>query len=195
MKIIKIIFIVLISFNSYSQKKIKINFKIENDSTIIQYLKNKKIKFSNNQIATLKGIGTFAEYGRTERLVIPEAFFFNSKGELIKNKGKGVYCGAELKELKKVSKMKSDSSKTLDNFLEKDIKILDSSSIIDENVDLYIFITWGKFLSTESEISLNWFSNLTEQENLKIKVFLLNLDIQENWNLTLGQKEYLEITE
>ena len=105
-----------------------------------------------------------------------------------------MYCGAELKKLEKVSKMKSDPSQTLENFL-KEITILDGSIITDENVDLYIFITWGKFLSAESETSLNWFSNLTDQENLKIKVLLLNLDIQENWNLTENQKEYLGITE
>ncbi len=194
MKIIQIIFLMLISVTSFAQKKIEINFKIENDSTIIHYLKEKKVSFSSNQIATLKGIGTFAEYGRAERLVVPDAFFFNSKGELIKNKGKGMYCGAELKKLEKVSKMKSDPSQTLENFL-KEITILDGSIITDENVDLYIFITWGKFLSAESETSLNWFSNLTDQENLKIKVLLLNLDIQENWNLTENQKEYLGITE
>ncbi|MCO6175979.1 hypothetical protein NHF50_13080 [Flavobacterium sp. NRK F10] len=194
MKIIQIMFLMLVSITSFAQKKIEINFKIENDSTIIHYLKAKKVDFSNDQIATLKGIGTFAEFSKTGRLVVPDAFFFNSKGELIKNKGKGMYCGAELKKLEKISKMKSDPGQTLENFL-KEITILDGSTITDENVDMYIFITWGKFLSAESETSLNWFSNLANQENLKIKVLLLNLDIQENWNLTENQKEYLGITE
>lgn len=192
MKIIKILFLSLISFSCFAQKKIEINFKIENDSTIIQYLKENKIDFTNNQIATLKGIGTFGEYGRTEKLSVPHAYFFNSKGELIKNKGKGLYCGAEIKKLEKVSKMKSDPNQTLENFL-NDITILDGSMLTDENIDIYIVITWGKFLSSESETSLNWFSNLKKQENLKIKVLLLNLDIQERWNLTEGQKKHLGI--
>ena len=50
MKIIQIIFLMLISVTSFAQKKIEINFKIENDSTIIHYLKEKKVSFSSNQI-------------------------------------------------------------------------------------------------------------------------------------------------
>ena len=155
-------------------------------------MKENKIDFSNNQIATLKGIGSFGEYGRTEKLTVPDAYFFNSKGELIKNKGKGIYCGAELKKLEKVSKMKSDPNQTLKNFL-NDITILDGSKLTEDNVDIYIVIKWAKFLSSESETSLNWFSKLKKNENLKIKVLLLNLDVQESWKLTEGQKEYLGI--
>ncbi|MCB0432639.1 MAG: hypothetical protein KDD18_06385, partial [Mangrovimonas sp.] len=109
-----------------------------------------------------------------------------------KNKGKGMDCAAELKKLEKVSKMKSDPNQTLANFL-NDITILDGSELADETIDLYIVITWGKFLSSESETSLNWFSSLKKEENLKIKVLLLNLDIQERWNLTDDQKKYLGI--
>ena len=192
MKIIKLLLIALISFSCFAQKKVEINFKMENDSTILQYLKENKIDFSNNQIATLRGIGTFGEYGRAKKLTVPDAFFFNSKGELIKNEGKGMDCAAELKKLEKVSKMKSDPNQTLTNFLD-DITILDGSELADETIDLYIVITWGKFLSSESETSLNWFSSLKKEENLKIKVLLLNLDIQERWNLTDDQKKYLGI--
>jgi hypothetical protein len=192
MKIIKILFLVFISLSGFAQKKIEINFKLENDSTIIQYLKENKIDFSNNQIATLKGIGTFGEYGRAKKLTVPEAYFFNSKGELIKNKGKGIYCGAELKKLEKVSKMKSDPNQTLESFL-NDITILDGTKLSEDNIDIYIIITWAKFLSSESETSLNWFSMLKKNQNLKIKVLLLNLDVQESWKLTEGQKEYLGI--
>lgn len=192
MKSIKIICLVLISYSAFAQKKVEINFKMENDSTIIQYLKENKIDFSNNQIATLKGIGTFAEFGRTKKLTIPEAYFFNSKGERIKNNGRGVYCGVEIKKLEKISKYKTDPNQTLENFL-NDITILDGSQFADENADIYIIITWGKFASSESETSLNWFTNLKKQEKLKIKILLLNLDVHESWNLSEEQKSYLGI--
>ena len=192
MKIIKVLFLFFISISCFAQKKKDIHFKIEKDSSIIQYLNENKIEFSTNQIATLKGIGTFAEYGRAKKLVVPDAYFFNSNGELIKNNGKGTYCGAELKKLEKISKYKSDPNQTLEKFL-KDIIILDDSEFSDEPADIYIVITWAKFASSESQTSLNWFSSLQKQEKLNIKILLLNIDVQESWKLTDGQKEYLGI--
>jgi len=190
MKFITLLFFV--SSFCFAQKQIEINFQTENDSTLIQYLKENKVKFSNNQIATLTGIGTFAEYSREGKLVVPEAYFYNSKGQLIKNRGKGTYCGAEIKKIEKISKMKSDPNQILQGFL-KDIVIIDKSEFIEERVDVYIVIPWAKFLSEESQTSLNWFSSLIKQDKLKIKFLLLNLDIQESWKLTNDQKKYLGI--
>ncbi|NRR92752.1 hypothetical protein HSX10_14345 [Winogradskyella undariae] len=190
MKFVALLFFV--SSFCFGQKQIEINFQTENDSTLIQYLKENKIDFSINQIATLKGIRTFGEYSRSNKLVVPEAYFYNSNGELIKNRGKGTYCGAEIKKIAKISKMKSDPNQTLQGFL-KDIVIIDKSEFIEERVDVYIVITWAKFLSEESQTSLNWFSSLIKQDKLKIKFLLLNLDIQESWRLTDDQKKYLGI--
>ena len=78
MRFSKLFFLSLISISCLAQKKREIEFKIENDSTIIQYLTKNKIAFSNNQIATLKGIRTFSEFGKAEKLAIPDAYFFNS---------------------------------------------------------------------------------------------------------------------
>lgn len=190
MKFVALLF--FISSFCFGQKQIEINFQTENDSTLIQYLKENKIDFSNNQIATLAGIGTFAEYSRDGKLVVPEAYFYNSKGQLIKNRGKGTYCGVEIKKIEKISKMKSDPNQTLQNFLSS-INIIEESEFIEDNVDVYIIITWAKFLSTESQTSLSWFSSLKKQNVLNIKFLLLNLDIQESWKLTNDQKKYLGI--
>ena len=192
MPFIKILLLAFTCFSCVAQKKREIAFKMENDLTITTYLKEKKIDFSNNQMATLKGIATFGKYGRTDKLAVPEAYFFNSKGELIKNKGNGVSCGMEIKKLEKISKMKSDPNQSLENFL-NDITVLDGSKVTNENVDVYIIITWAKFAASESETSLNWFSNLKKQENLKVKVLLLNLDVQEKWNITEDQRKHLGI--
>ena len=190
MKIYKLLILISFSISSFSQTKVEINFHIENDSSIVKYLKEKKIDFSNNEIATLKSFKTFAEYSRDGKLIIPEAFFYNSKGEQINNKGRGVNCSSEIKKLEKISKMKSNPNNTLNDFL-TDINIIENEKIIEDNIDLYIIITWGKFLNTESETSFNWFSKIRKIKDMKIKLLLLNLDIQENWNMTEVQKKTL----
>lgn len=173
-------------------QKRELEFKMENDSTIIQFLDSKNIEYSKRQVATLKGIGTFGEFGRAKKLTIPDAYFFTSQGQMIENSGKGENCAAALSKLEKLAKMKFDPAITLQNFL-KDVTILEHSDFVQENIDLYVIITWGKFASSESETSFKWLSSLQNQEKLKIKVLLLNLDVHEKWNLNEDQKKYLGI--
>ncbi len=192
MKLINLFLLTLVVTSSFAQKNKDIILRIEDDSSLVNYLKEHKINFSNSQVATLKGIGTWAEFSRAKKLTIPSAFFFNSNRELIKNKGKGTYCGAELKKIEKISKMKTDANQTLEDFLNH-ITILDGSEFIDNNVDVYIIIAWGKFANSQSQISLNWFSKLKNQEYLRMKIMLLNIDLQESWNVTDEQKKHLGI--
>jgi hypothetical protein len=192
MKIHKLLILIFFSIQSFSQKKVEVNFQIENDSSIVKYLVEKKVDFINNQIATLKTFNGFVRFNNEGKLVIPEAYFYNSKGELINNKGKGVNCGSEIKELEKISKMKSYPNNTFNDFL-KDVDIIENEKNVENSFDLYIVITWGKFLNSESETSLNWFSNIRKVKEMKIKILLLNLDLQEKWNLTDDQKKALGI--
>ena len=87
MKIFIGVFFCLISTLTFSQK-IAINFKIENEKSIVDYLDEKKLVYNLEDIAILKDIKVFSDYGKTERLVVPEAYFFNKEGFLLKNKNK-----------------------------------------------------------------------------------------------------------
>jgi hypothetical protein len=125
-------------------------------------------------------------------LGVPDAYFFNSKGELLETGSKGTDCSVAINRLDKIYKCKSDSHQLLQNFLD-DIQIQDDKKFIADNVDIYVIITWAKFLSSESETSFSWFSHLKGEQKYSIKVLLLNLDVQESWNLSEKQKKYLGV--
>ena len=171
---------------------VKIDFKIENQNSITKYLDEKKVEYTLDDIAILRDIKVFGDYGKTERLVVPEAYFFNKDGFLLKNNNKGVGCGASIKNLSKILKSKYDVNETISTRL-KDYKILGNNDVLTEQYDIYILINWAIFLDSNNETSFNWYKSLKSNKDLKIKVILINLDVQESWNLTEGQKKFLGV--
>ncbi len=173
-------------------QNVKIDFKIENLNSITKYLDEKKVEYTLDDIAILRDIKVFGDYGKTERLVVPEAYFFNKDGFLLKNNNKGVGCGASIKNLSKILKSKYDVNETISTRL-KDYKILGNNDVLTEQYDIYILINWAIFLDSNNETSFNWYKSLKSNKDLKIKVILINLDVQESWNLTEGQKKFLGV--
>ncbi|WP_291113737.1 hypothetical protein [Flavobacterium sp. UBA6135] len=173
-------------------QKVDIEFKIENQNSLIEYLDKKKVDYTLDDVAILKDIKVFGDYGKTERLVVPEAYFFNKEGFLIKNKKKGISCGATIKDLSKILKSKYDSNQKITTWM-NDFKILGKNDLLSEDYDIYILINWAIFLDSNNEISFNWYKSLKSNKDLKIKVILINLDVQESWNLTEGQKIFLGV--
>ena len=173
-------------------QNVKIDFKIENQNSITKYLDDKKVEYTLDDIAILRDIKVFGDYEKTERLVVPEAYFFNKDGFLLKNNNKGVGCGASIKNLSKILKSKYDVNETISTRL-KDYKILGNNDVLTEQYDIYILINWAIFLDSNNETSFNWYKSLKSNKDLKIKVILINLDVQESWNLTEGQKKFLGV--
>ena len=173
-------------------QNVKIDFKIENQNSITKYLDEKKVEYTLDDIAILRDIKVFGDYGKTERLVVPEAYFFNKDGFLLKNNNKGVGCGASIKNLSKILKSKYDVNETISTRL-RDYKILGNNDVLTEQYDIYILINWAIFLDSNNETSFNWYKSLKSNKDLKIKVILINLDVQESWNLTEGQKKFLGV--
>ena len=128
-------------------QNVKIDFKIENQNSITKYLDEKKVEYTLDDIAILRDIKVFGDYGKTERLVVPEAYFFNKDGFLLKNNNKGVGCGASIKNLSKILKSKYDVNETISTRL-KDYKILGNNDVLTEQYDIYILINWAIFLDS-----------------------------------------------
>ena len=67
-------------------QKVEITFKSVNQDSIFNYLAKYKISYDLDDLAILKNIKVFSNYSVTERLAVPEAYFFNTDGFLLKNK-------------------------------------------------------------------------------------------------------------
>lgn len=173
-------------------QKVDITFKSVNQDSLINYLNKNQISYDLDDLAILKDIKVFGNYSATQRLAVPDAYFFNTDGFLLKNKNKGISCGANIKDLSKIMKSKIDSNQPLSNWLDE-LTFLGTETFLSETYDLYVFINWALFLDSNNETSFNWYRSLKEKKELKIKVILVNLDVQETWHLTEGQKQFLGI--
>jgi hypothetical protein len=185
--------LLLVLFSSLAVcQNVEITFKSVNQDSIFNYLAKNNISYNLDDLAILKNIKVLSNYSESERLVVPEAYFFNKDGFLIKNKNKGVSCGATIKDLSKIMKSKIDSSQVLFKWFDE-LTFLGNQTFLSEKYDLYILINWALFLDSYNETSFNWYHSLKEKKDVKIKVLLVNLDVQESWNLTEAQKQYLGI--
>lgn len=173
-------------------QKVEITFKSVNQDSLFNYLNKNQISYDLDNLAILKDIKVFSNYSATERLAVPEAYFFNKDGFLLKNKNKGISCGATIKDLTKIMKSKIDINQQLSTWFEE-LTFLGTQPSLEETYDIYVLINWAIFLDSNNQTSFNWYQSLKENKVLKVKVVLVNLDVQESWNLTKGQKQFLGI--
>lgn len=173
-------------------QKVEITFKSVNQDSLFNYLNKNQISYDLDDLAILKDIKVFSNYSATERLAVPEAYFFNKDGFLLKNKNKGISCGATIKDLTKIMKSKIDINQQLSTWFEE-LTFLGTQSSLEETYDICVLINWAIFLDSNNQTSFNWYQSLKENKVLKVKVVLVNLDVQESWNLTKGQKQFLGI--
>ncbi len=173
-------------------QKVEITFKSVNQDSLFNYLNKNQISYDLDDLAILKDIKVFSNYSATERLAVPEAYFFNKDGFLLKNKNKGISCGATIKDLTKIMKSKIDINQQLSTWFEE-LTFLGTQPSLEETYDICVLINWAIFLDSNNQTSFNWYQSLKENKVLKVKVVLVNLDVQESWNLTKGQKQFLGI--
>ncbi|MFN4198041.1 MAG: hypothetical protein ACK4FS_03340 [Flavobacterium sp.] len=192
MRYILILLLTLNSSNGFTQKEIV--FSRKSSESLFQFLDEKALEFSKSDIAVLKDVNVFSAYNTNDLLVVPEAFFFDSKGYRIKG-FKGLGCGEAIKKIDKLFSKKSDPKDHVSNWFDK-FSFLESSSengIDDESYDVFVIIHWATFLSDESQTSLNWYRSLKNNSKYKIRVVLLSLDIHEDWTLTEAHKKALKL--
>ena len=161
--------LLLVLFSSLAVcQNVEITFKSVNQDSIFNYLAKNNISYNLDDLAILKNIKVLSNYSESERLVVPEAYFFNKDGFLIKNKNKGVSCGATIKDLSKIMKSKIDSSQVLFKWFDE-LTFLGNQTFLSEKYDLYILINWALFLDSYNETSFNWYRSLKGKKDLKIK--------------------------
>jgi hypothetical protein len=64
----------------------------------------------------------------------------------------------------------------------------DSLKRHDTAADYTVVVTWARFLGTYNERLFDLSNAVRENSHARIRLLLLNMDMQENWNLRRGQK-------
>ena len=189
--IVHIVLFFITSISCFAQKNISIDFNIENKESLNTYLTEKEVNFEKDDLYSIKDFNSFAYLNNNDKLQVPEILFFNSNGYLVKNRFNDNECSQVINEIEKIDLLKFNKKITIKDWL-KYISPLNQD--ITENGSIFIIINWAKFVDKFNEQSFEWYKELKNQNsNLKVNCIFLNLDIQENWNLTEQQKKALNI--
>lgn len=185
------LFFFIIFISCSAQKNISISFTIENKETLNNYLIDNEVKLEENDLYTIKDFNSFVYLNNNDKLQVPEILFFNSNGYLVKNRFNDNECSQVINEIEKINSLKFNKNVTINDWL-KYISPLHQD--LTEKNNIYVIINWAKFVDKFNEQSFEWYNQLkNSNSNLKINCILLNLDIQEKWNLTEQQKKALNI--
>lgn len=138
-------------------------------------------------------------WGQIGKLGMPQAYFFNAKGEYVNYKKSASDCNAKVDsfigDLKNLNNEPSQKDFTItqmfDRFNAYNGKLPETSGY-----DGYVVITWATYLGKlNKDKSFEWLSSLDKAKasGLKIQYYLVNGDLQEKWGLTEDQKNEFEI--
>lgn len=170
--------------------------KIENKETVYKYLQKKKI--DTTDVVIFKDLPSLLKASEAKMLAIPDAMFYNTKGEFVSYKKTAKDCNAKvfdfITDLKTLNDQPADATKGLTN-LKPMVSDFNGVALTPKRgYDGYVIITWaihaGKL---NKEKAFEWVKLIKQANNngANIKYYLLNTDIQERWNLTDKEKKSL----
>lgn len=180
----KNLIIISLFFISITNVNAQITFKRESKESMVKYLEDKGVQFDAEDIATLHDLNVFKQYYTNQMLSVPEAYFFNKDGYRVSKELRGDSCGQSIKNAKKINKIAFDDKQIFWDWIKTYsfpfMKENDST-----NYDAYVIITWAVFAHTNSnETAFKWYKSLKENKDMKVKVLLLNIDVQTDWQIS-----------
>jgi len=184
------VFLALSSCAVRFKRIVDFEMKIENQNSLETYLNEFGIE--TEHLYTLKDIFAFKEFHFTGKLNFTDVLFFNSDGYLVKNRFNKGECSQVINEIEQINSAEFEKNTKVDYWL-KYIKPIKQSSIETEGEKEYtVIINWAKFIGKYNKQSFEWYNELKNSPSYsKINVIFLNLDIQEDWELSQEDKDAL----
>jgi hypothetical protein len=160
------------------------NPRIENTKTIAHYLEKKELDTST--IYKIKNFKSFVAFSND--VMIPNGFFYNKNGYYVDYNKTPKNCNANVGGF--ISDLKNLNQEEINTKNLKEIIhfITDKNGnpiTFEEGYDVYILITWAKFVGKlNEEKAFEWVDLIKKAsfDGLKIKYYLVNTDFQETWN-------------
>lgn len=175
------------------------NPKIETEASVKNYLKKNEISAQN--LLIFKSLQSWSDARQQKLLTIPDAMFYNAKGEFVTYKKTAADCNAKIDgfiaDLKELNNLPSDKARTFGD-LSKLLTDYNNNTIAPEKgYDGYVFITWCIYIGKlNRDKAFDWVNllNKANANGLKIKYYLVNVDFQDSWELTPEERKDLEET-
>ncbi len=164
---------------------------------MLAFLDRNNVDYKKEDLATLNSAYAYGLFSNNGYLKVPEAHFFNSDGYRVHNNFKGTNCGQVINNADKINTAPTDKKELINDFAEN----FDFMAVPNEaqtKYDAYVVISWGIFADKDvhqaNETAFKWYKSLKKNyPDMKIKVILLNIDLQEKWQLTKEQEEILGV--
>tara|TARA_R110000850_G_scaffold271031_2_gene404784 strand:- start:179395 stop:180018 length:624 start_codon:yes stop_codon:yes gene_type:complete len=169
--------------------------KMESTESLMDYLHKKKVPVEN--VLIIKDLNGFSSINNGV-FSVPNAIFFNAKGEYVEYKKSAEECNAYvfgfIEDLESINNQPSDPAYKINLLLENTKNLQLESVKAEDKKDTYVFITWAKYAGKLNKDKAFAWINLLEEANQKgmnVQYFLLNYDLQKSWDLTEQQEEEL----
>lgn len=176
-------FFLLISFFSFGQNP---NFEFQDKNSIPVFLEKNDFSVDNKDLYVFKNLESFLEYNKNGYLIGPIIFVFNSKGEFLET----IDPETAEKKLTNFKRIKNKSKKNINkiDFWKNKLLSLETSLTFEKvsTYEYYFIINWGIFFNEKNKFEelFDWYNILKRQrQNYNIKIILLNMDLQNRWNL------------
>lgn len=160
--------------------------------TMNRFLQERSI--NNAKQLLVNDYKTYKKLSKQDFLTIPKVLFFNKDGFSIDYLDDTKHCSQEplkfINEFNKDQVYAINKNLKLDEFISS-FHAIDANSIFNksENTELYVFINWGSFAKKINDDSLN----LLKNQRKGIDFYLINIEPQQNWNLTDEQIKQIKM--
>ncbi len=183
--------ILMVSCNPVAKMVLQVkkpNFETTDSQEI--FLKKNKVVVAD--FFYFRDFNSFVLASKNKYLSIPDAFFFNKEGNLVRYKKSSSDCNAKvddfINDLNEFSKAPSDSSINVTKLL----ALFESNNKIEyKKSEITVFLTWAVFAGkVNKDKTFEWIKLIAEaqKQGVKISYYLVNCDLQDSWGLTVEQK-------
>lgn len=190
-KIILCCFILVLFTSCSTTKSVDLDLKVRSNTEIVNKLTENKVDFAPQDLATLKDLKTWATYSKSNKIVVPEVHFYNKNGFKVSQKFSDSQCSQLLRNFETMENYPVNENEKITDVL-NDFTFISESEILND-FDFYIIINWALLTQNNHETAFNWYNSAKNIKDKKVKVVLLNLDLNESWNITEQQKEILKL--
>ncbi len=143
-----------------------------------------------------KDVSAYAQASKNKRIDIPNAYFFNKDGNFVSYKKSSTDCNANvggfIADIKNFKNLEETDSFNIREVFS--LTNIDSSEIATLS-EINVVLTWAVFAGkVNDEKTFKWIQLLKQAQNevVDVKYYLLNCDLQHNWNLSDMQKKLVE---
>lgn len=171
----------------------KLELKQENKTTLASYLDERKVNYDIKDLATLDHINSWIHFNDNKLLMVPHAIFFNKYGARITENFNEQKCSAAINGIEDINNYAADTNDNLNKWLADYITFpFTEETIFTEEYDGYVLLLYGKFAGKSSNAAtFNWYRSIREDKSIKLRPILLNIDLQDNWEMSAEQKKAL----